>query len=315
MPAAVDRHGEGGDPSRQLKFAISMTGAILVIEVVGGLITGSLALLADASHVFMDVFALSITLGAIKLARLPSTETRTFGWHRAEVIAALINGLLLMGISVQIFHKAYGRLLDPQPIRTGLMLAVALVGLVVNVIVGLKLRSMHSHDLNMRSAYLHVMGDLLASVAVIAGGVVILFTGLYVVDSILSIVIGLIVLAGAVRILMEAGHILLEGVPRGIKLGEVVSAIRDMPKVKNVHDVHIWSVCSHILSLSCHVAVGELARAEYEDVLRDIRHLLRNRFCIVHSTIEVDFGESSEDVVSQDLDHEDSVASGGHHHH
>ncbi len=315
MAGAVDRHGEGGEPSRQLKFAIFMTGSILVVEVVGGLVTGSLALLADASHVFMDVFALSITLGAIKLARLPSTETRTFGWHRAEVIAALINGLLLIGISVEIFHKAYGRLLEPQPIRTGLMLCVALVGLVVNLIVGLKLRSLHSHDLNMRSAYLHVMGDLLASVAVIVGGVIILFTKLYVVDSILSMVIGLIVLVGAVRILLAAGHILLEGVPRGIRLAEVVSAIRDVPKVKNVHDVHIWSVCSHILSLSCHVAVGDLAHGEYDGVLRDIRHLLRSRFCIVHSTIEVGFGDSSEDVVSQDLDHEESAAGEDHHHH
>lgn len=292
--------------THNLKFAIILTASILILEIAGGLFARSLALLADAGHVFMDVFALSLSLLAITLANLPSTETRTYGWHRTEVFAAFLNGLLLVFISLFIFREAYQRMLNPTEVLALPMFIVALIGMGVNIIVAWKLRHHDHHDLNIRSAYLHVLGDLSASVAVVVGAVIIRFTGWLLVDPILSIGIAILIFFGAAKILKESVHILLEGVPRNIKLKEVGAAFLRIPGVKNVHDLHIWSVCSHILSLSCHIEIKEEEHSRCAEILVQLKKMLRDKFGIRHSTIEVDSRACSENFISQDLNHEEN---------
>jgi cobalt-zinc-cadmium efflux system protein len=188
----------------RLKLAVILTGVIFFAELIGGYVFNSLALLSDAAHVFMDVFALGLSLFAINIAGLPPTEKRTFGLHRAEVLVSLLNGLTLFLVSLFIFYKSYTRFVEPQEVESVGMLAVAAVGLVVNIVVALWLSGYAKHDLNVKSAFFHVMGDAIASVGVIAAGVIIYFTAWYKVDTIISVFIGMIIIAGAVRIIDEA---------------------------------------------------------------------------------------------------------------
>jgi len=209
----------------RLKVSILLTSVIFVAELIGGWLTNSLALMTDAAHVFMDVFALALSLLAVQIAALPPTETRTFGLHRAEVFAAFVNSFILVIVSFFIFYKAWGRFVEPQPVESTGMLVVAFIGFVVNLVVGLWLHGFAKSDLNIKSAFLHVVGDAAASVGVIIGAVIIGRTDWYFVDPLISVLIGFIVIFGAVRILLDSGHILLEGVPRNIDLSEVLEHV------------------------------------------------------------------------------------------
>jgi cobalt-zinc-cadmium efflux system protein len=291
------------NPISKLKFAIFLTSAIFLLELIGGIVSSSLALIADSMHVFMDVFALSLSLGAIILSQLPSTGTKTYGWHRLEILAAIVNGLFLIGISLFIFRRAYFRFFNPVHVEAVTMSVVAALGLLVNFIVLLKLKGTGSGDLNLRSAYLHVLGDFSSSIAVVIGAVVIKWTGFMQIDSILSIFIAFLILYGAFRILLESGHILLEGVPRGIKLAEVADAIRNVNGVLDVHDLHIWSVCSHISSLSCHVDIKEEVNEKRDALINEISNLLKDKFAIRHSTIQTNCLSCQKKIISQDLNH------------
>ncbi|MCX9088321.1 MAG: cation diffusion facilitator family transporter, partial [Candidatus Methanoperedens sp.] len=202
------------DINKNLKIAIFLTTFIFFLEFAGGIISNSLALLSDAAHVFMDVIALLLTYGAIRISARPSNRNMTFGYHRFEIFAALINGLTIIGISVFIFYEAYERILNPPPVKGFEVLIIATVGLLVNAWAALKLHG--HHDLNIKGAYLHVIGDALASIAVIAGAVVIIFTGNNIVDPILSIVIGLMLLYGAVKLVFGSIRILLEFAPEHV---------------------------------------------------------------------------------------------------
>ncbi len=209
------KDGEQLDRSitRGFGLAIALTAVTLVAETFGGIWTNSLALLSDAAHVFMDLFALALSLMAIKLAARPATDRRTYGWHRAEIFASLINGATLILIGVGILREAWVRLLHPEVVKSKEMFIIAVIGLVMNLAAASRLHH-HSHeDLNVRSAFLHVLGDAVASVGVIVGGLVMLFTHWYVLDAVISMAIVLIIGWGSLRILREAGHILLEGVP------------------------------------------------------------------------------------------------------
>ncbi|MBI3986147.1 MAG: cation transporter [Lentisphaerae bacterium] len=301
-------HDEEAVPVRRMKLAIALTAVILVLEVIGGFYTHSLALLADAGHVLMDVFSLFLSLGALMIARQPSTATHTFGWHRAEILAALINGMLLLGVSSEILHEAILRLFAPHPILAGPMLVIAVIGMAVNGIVALGLHSHGRDDLNLRSAYLHVLSDMLASAAVVAGGIVILLTGWLPIDALLGVLITVLILVGAFRVLREAVHVLLEGTPRHLKADTVAEAIRAHPGVKDVHDLHIWTVCSHIVALSCHVELQDTDRDRWNPIVVGLQKMLSQRFCISHSTIQVDCEGCSGDLIAQDLWH-------GHAHH
>jgi cobalt-zinc-cadmium efflux system protein len=236
----------------------------------------------------MDVLALGLSLFAIYIAALPPSEKRTFGYHRAEVLAAFLNGITLLIVAIFIFYKSYYRFLNPQEVESTGMLAVAAVGLVVNVVVAVWLSGHAGHDLNVKSAYFHVMGDAVASVGVIAAGVIIHFTGWYRVDAIISAVIGVIIVAGAVRIIEESTHILLEGVPRDITLGDVIESMTAIEGVTGVHSLHVWSICHNIYALSAHVDIDTAASGRQGAILEAVNERLAERHHIFYTTLQAE---------------------------
>lgn len=275
------------DKSRRLFLAALLTAGIFVIEVIGGFLSGSLALLSDAGHVFADVGSLALSYVALRLAcRLP-TDTRTFGLHRAEIFAAMINGISLVVIALLIWHEAWLRFRQPPEIKTGLMMVIAIVGLAVNVVVLTRL-SGHHHDLNVRSAYLHVLGDMLASVGVVVAAVVMATTGWYLVDPIMSAALGLLIIWGAWRVLDEAMHILLLGVPRALNLRDIAAAMNDIPGVNDVHAMRLWAPCSNLFILSAHVVACPETDEERVKIIADLRSMLETRFNIAEVTLEME---------------------------
>ena len=299
--------------SRRLVFAIVLTAITLVAEVVGGIWSNSLALLSDAGHVFLDLFALILSLGAIKLAAQPPGERHSFGWHRAEVLASLINGLTVFLMAIGILYEGSKRLIAPEAVQTTPMLVIAVLGLVANLLAAKGLHG-HSHDdLNVRSAFLHVLGDAAASVGVIAGAIVMRYTGWYQADPLISIAIGLLILVGAGRVLREATHILMEGVPRGMSVDQVAECIRGVEGVADVHHLNIWSVCSHILALSVHVDMISVYAGDREGLLHRIEHELAHQFHITHTTIQLDCSTCSGGPLFKELSHQQRAACGHGH--
>ena len=279
---------EGGDgraslPKRSLVIAIGLTGTIFLAEIAGGFISGSLSLLGDAAHMLQDVAALLLSLGAITIAERLPTPSRTFGFHRVEIGVAAVNGFALILVSALIIHEAYERFFHPQPIDSGIMLGVAVIGLVANVI---SMYFLHgSHDLNVKSAFLHVMGDTLSSVAVIMAAIWIAFTGQTIADPLISIGISLLILASSFSLLKESFCILLQFAPRGVGTEEVIREMESVPGVSGVHNVHVWSLCSNINVLDAHVYSCETDVHRLEGVKEDIKHRLE-KYRIRHSTLE-----------------------------
>ena len=273
---------------KRLKLSILFTALILVAETVGGVVANSLALLSDAAHMFGDVFSLSLSWFALKIASQPFTDTKTYGYHRMEIFAAFINGVLLLAMAAMIFFEALERFQNPGEVNSLLVLGVATLGLVTNmgVLYFLKDSAMHSHDLNVKSAFFHVVGDALASIAVILGAIVMWVTGWYTLDILLSIAISGLLLFGAWNILSDAVHILLEGVPKGISISEVEKELTSIPAIKNVHELHVWSICSNIYALSTHALVNDQKVQQAEAVLNEAQNLLKEKFNITHSTIQ-----------------------------
>ncbi|NIS60128.1 MAG: cation diffusion facilitator family transporter [Proteobacteria bacterium] len=269
-----------------LFIALFITGAIMVAEVIGGLLSNSLALLSDAGHMLMDILALLLSLLALRFATRPATEKQTFGFYRLEILAALVNGTVLLALSLFIFYEAYQRIVEPQEIRGLLMLGVAAIGLGANIVSALVLRAGSHENLNVKGAFLHVVGDLLSSVGVVLGGVIILLTGWKVVDSILSFVIGGIILIGAYKLVMESVHILLESTPKHIGLKEVVDGVKTIEGVRDLHHVHIWTITSGIYALSAHVLIEDQMTSRSSQILEEINRFLRERFNIDHTTIQ-----------------------------
>lgn len=271
---------------RRFVWSLVLTGLILAAEIAGGLWTGSLALLSDAAHVFLDVFALGLSYVALRLVALPPDDRHTYGFHRMQVLAALLNGVTLLLVAFEIFREAWARLQSPAPVLAGPMLVVAVVGLVVNLVVALVLREHDHDDLNVRSAFLHVLGDALASVGVIAAGIIILLTGWMWVDPLISALIGLIILLGSGRVLREAVHILAEGMPEGIKASTVAEAMGSVPGVVEVHDLHVWTVSPGYAALSAHVLVDDQALSQTQEVMEGLKRALAEQFGIEHTTIQ-----------------------------
>jgi len=301
--------------SRRLVFAISLTAITLVAEVIGGLWSNSLALLSDAGHVFLDLFALLLSLGAIKLAAQPASEQHSYGLHRAEVLASLINGLTVFVMALGILYEGSRRLVSPEEVKTIPMLVIAVLGLVANLLAA---RALHDHsrdDLNVRSAFLHVLGDAAASVGVIAGAILMRYTGWYQADPLISIAIGLLILTGAGRLLREAVHILMEGVPRGLSVDQVAAHIRGIGGVLDVHHLNLWAVCSHILALSAHVEIEPAYDGQRSQLLHRIEHELQHGFHITHTTIQFDCSACSGGPLIKELNHtERQTACNGHGH-
>lgn len=296
-------------------FAIVLTAVTLIAELVGGFWTNSLALLSDAAHVFMDLFALVLSLMAIRLAGLPATDRRTYGWHRAEIFASLINGVTLILIAVGILLESWDRFLHPEAVKSKEMFIIATIGLVMNLVAAGRLHG-HAHDdLNVRSAFLHVLGDAIASVGVILGGLIMLYTQWYVVDALISGAIALIIGWGSVRVIREAGHILLEGVPAGVDVKEVVTKMRQVDGVNDVHHLHVWSICSHISALSAHIDIEPEYRLRQGEIVGEIEQMLEHDYHITHTTLQGECSRCLTGPVIQQLKHRSrrsSLCSHGH---
>ncbi|GIW07916.1 MAG: zinc transporter ZitB [Dehalococcoidia bacterium] len=277
-------HRLTGTSGRRLALALVVTAVFFVVQLVGGFWTGSLALLADSAHLLGDAAALLLALGAALLAARPASVQRTFGFRRAEVLAALINGITLVVAAFWIGLEAFERLQEPHPIATGPMLAIALAGLVANA-VSLRILG-HGHGLNERGAYLHVLGDLLGSVAVVVAGLLIAVFGWYLADPILSLFIGLLVLVSAFRLIKEAVDVLMLAAPRHLDVAAIARRMNEVPGVVAVHDLHLWTVTSGFVSLSAHVLIAPTA--ESCTVLEDLSRLLKAEFGIEHSTLQVE---------------------------
>jgi len=299
----------------RFKYAIFLTAATLVAELAGGFWTNSLALLSDAAHVFLDLFALLLSLAAIKLSSYPVSDTRTFGWHRMEVFASFINGSTVFLIAAIICYEAIGRIFQPQEVKSLPMLLIAAVGLAMNLLAARALHS-HSHDdLNVRSAFLHVVGDAAASVGVIVGGIIMYFTNWFLLDALVSVGIGFVIFWGSWRVIRESLHILLEGVPRGMDINQVAAAIREVEGVEEVHHLNIWTICSHINALSGHVVVPASFRGEHGGMLRKIEERLFERFHISHTTLQLESIRCDEvDGAAKQFRHRPRAASHPHVH-
>ncbi len=281
---------------RRFLLAILLTGSILAVEVAGSWWTGSLALLSDAAHVFLDIFALGLSWLAIRLSTLPADERYSYGFHRFEVVASLANGLTLGFVSLGILVEAYHRLLVPAPVKGLDLLLLASFGLVVNLIVAFVLKGSHHHehdshapdDLNVRSAMLHVLGDAAASCGVIAAALIIWRTGWTLADPLASIVISLIIFASSYRLMRDSFRIMMEGVPSCIRLDDVSAAICGVPGVVQVHDLHVWGVCSAHIILSAHVVVDDQRISQTQTIMDEMKRRLKDLFGIEHTTIQLE---------------------------
>ena len=282
-------HSAAAGHRQRLVAVFCLTLGIFFFEVVGGLLSNSLALLADAGHVFTDVFGLGFALVAIWIAGRPATSDRTFGFLRLEIFAAVGNAILLFGVAAFVLYEAWRRLSDPPEVTSGLMLAVAVVGLAANGISLYLLRDAQGESLNMRGAYLEVMGDLLGSVAVIVAAIVISVTGWLQADAIASAIIGLLILPRTWALLREALDVLLEGTPKGIKIDQVKEHILEAPGVADVHDLHAWTITSGMNVVSAHVVLAEDAKPG--DILDHRGMCLSADFEVKHSTFQLETPE------------------------
>jgi len=285
------RHSEANQTSRgtrPLKTALAIILVILIAEVIGGILSNSLALLSDAGHMLVDALALGLSLFAMTIARRPATLSKTYGYHRVEIMAALTNGTILVGVSLFIFYEAYQRFLDPPVVKIPIMLLVASIGLVANLAGILLLRKGSHRSLNIRAAFWHIIGDTISSVGVIMAGVIIAFTGWYVVDAIIAFFIGGIILWGAVRIVRQASDILLEAVPRHVQVGEVIETIKSVPGVEEVHDIHIWTITSGIHALSAHLIIEDQMVSGSAEIVTTVNEKLAKHFNITHTTLQLE---------------------------
>ena len=273
---------------RRLALSIGVTLTFVIAEAVTGYFSHSLALVSDAGHNFADALALFFAWYGVWIARRPSTQRHTFGYHRVGILAALINAVSLVVIALLIFREAAGRFGNPQTVHSGPMIIVAVIAIVMNVAISLWLRGDAKHDLNVRSAYMHMVGDAISALGVVIAGIVIAFTGISLADSIISILIGILILWSSWGILQESVSVLLESIPKGMNMDEVEQTIVGVPGVLAVHDLHVWTIGSGIIACSCHITVGEQSISSGQDVLRGVNRELETRFGILHSTIQVE---------------------------
>jgi cobalt-zinc-cadmium efflux system protein len=288
-------HDVRAGSARALGLALALTAGYTVVEVVAGVLTGSLALLADAAHMLSDNVSIALALFAVWLARRPATPERTYGYKRAEVLAALVNGLTLVALSLWIFYEAFRRLGDPPEVLGGWMLVVGVVGIGVNLVGGAILFRSRTESLNVDAAFRHVLADLLGSIGVVVAAAIILATGWLEADPVVSILIAGLVLASSWSILRDSTSILLEAAPKGIDTLAVGERLARAPGVVEVHDLHIWTITSGFPALSAHVLVGR--GEDCHGRRRELEQLLRQEFGIEHTTLQVDHASDPDSLV------------------
>ena len=270
-----------------LKVALALTCVVLAVELVGGLVSHSLALLSDAGHVLTDVFALGLAWFAVAQSQRPADKRRSYGYHRVSILAALVNSVTLIVIVLAIGYEAIRRLANPEPVQGGVVIATALVGIAINAFVAFGLRR-EARNLNVRAALMHVIGDMGASVGVVVVGIVILLTGWLYIDPLISLGIAVLIAFGAWGIVRETVNLLMEGTPAEIDLDAVTKEITSTELVTSMHDLHVWALSSDETALSCHVVVGDCPLGDAEHVVRDLESRLCGKFDIGHTTIQVE---------------------------
>jgi cobalt-zinc-cadmium efflux system protein len=283
-----NHHHEIVEVGSKLRAGIFFSALILAAEIAGGILTNSVALLADAGHVLTDVIALALSWYGVAQARRPATRRMTFGYHRIGVLIAVLNASTIIAVAAFILYEAIRRMGAPPEVRSIPMMIVAAAGLAVNLFVALWLREERGENLNVRSAFWHAAGDALASVGVIIGGVIITLTGLNIVDPIIGAVIGLIIVAAAWGILKDGLRVLLEASPSHVDVDKMVKALLALPGVKDVHDMHVWSITPEIHAMSGHVLIADQAVSQAASIQESIEELLRERFKIGHSTLQLE---------------------------
>ena len=259
----------------------------MVVEVIGGLVTNSLALLSDAGHMLSDAVALGLSFFAMKLGEKKASQSKTFGYRRFEIIAASLNGLTLIIISLYIFYEAFQRFLNPPEVQSGGMLVISIIGLIVNIVAAwILMRGDKEENLNVRSAFLHVIGDMLGSVGAIVAAILMILFGWGIADPIASVIVAVLIIISGWRVTKDSFNILMEGTPEQFHLDEVKSSLLKIPNVKEVHDLHIWSITSGMPMLSCHLAIE--GAGLHDSVLLEAQKILHDDFGIEHSTIQVE---------------------------
>ena len=280
-------HYAGVGP-RPLIITLSIVAGVMIAEVIGGLLSNSLALVGDAGHMLVDGLALTLSLFAMYLARRPSTLSRTYGYHRVEIMAALANGTVLVLVAAYIFFEAYQRFREPAEVEAPLMLAVAAVGLVANL-AGIMLLKKGSHaSLNVKGAFWHVISDTISSVGVIIAGLIIAFTGWPYADPVVAMIIGVIILVGALRLVRDSVDILMEAVPKHIQIENVVEEIQRVRGVEEIHDIHVWTITSGIVALSAHLMIQDQMVSLSNDVRDNVNRMLGERYGITHTTLQLE---------------------------
>jgi cobalt-zinc-cadmium efflux system protein len=286
-------HGSTGhthhmENDSRLKITLYIVVGIMVVEAIGGLMSHSLALVSDAGHMLIDALSLALSLFAITMAKRPSTFSKTFGYHRGEIMAALVNGVVLVLLSAGIFYESYQRFFQPHDINAPLMLVVAIIGLVSNIAGIVLLRSASESSLNVKAAFWHILGDSVASVGVIVAAVVIQFTGYTNIDPIVAAVIAVIILWGAISVVRESMDILMETVPKHIELDKVIETLKSIPGVLDLHDLHIWTITSGIYALSTHLLIEDQRVSKSATITAAANAMLSDRFRITHTTLQLE---------------------------
>ncbi len=273
---------------RDLLVALAITVLMMLAEIIGGLLSNSLALLSDAGHMFTDNLALLLSFFALKFAAMPATERKTFGFYRLEILAAFVNGIVLVLISCYIMYQAYLRIVNPQPVAGKLMLVIAAIGLAANLVGAVVLNKHSATSLNIRGAYLHILGDAFSSVGVVIGGVIILYTGWYYVDPILSMLISLVIIYGAWALVKESVNILLESVPAHINIDRVAVEMQKIEGVREAYHIHIWTITSGVYAMSAHVIIDDQMVSRNRHLLDRISAVAAEKFKVMHVTIQIE---------------------------
>ncbi|MEW5996851.1 MAG: cation diffusion facilitator family transporter [Candidatus Micrarchaeota archaeon] len=273
---------------REFMLFILLSAFILLLELAGGLFTNSLSLLGDAGHVFVDLLALLLAYFSMWLSQKKAGREFTFGYHRAEIVATIANGLILLLITAYIFYESYIRLISPPPVKGPEMLAIALIGLFANAYVLFRMRHFAEKSITVKGAYLHVLSDALTSVAVVLSGLLIIYTGNYVFDPVAGALIGLFILGGSLRLLRDSLRIIMEASPRGIDLEAVSADISGISGVKDVHDLHVWTITSGFFALTAHVLVDAESTRDMNRIVAEIKKMLRKKYSITHAVIQAE---------------------------
>ncbi|MFX1293385.1 MAG: cation diffusion facilitator family transporter [Promethearchaeota archaeon] len=272
---------------QKLIYSMIITGSIMVVEVIGGILANSLALLSDAGHMFTHFFALLISYIAIIIASKEPCHHRTFGLYRAEILAALFNSIFLFGVTGYILYKGIQRLIQPEPILGFEMLLISIVGLIVNIITVLILHGSAREDINVKGAYLHMIGDTASSIVIIIGALILIFTNWYFLDPILAIGISIVIFVWAARLFRDSINILLETTPKGLNIDIVSTELKsEISEIKEIYDMHIWVITSNMYSFTAQIAINKADYEKSQEILNKIKMILNEKYRIVHSTIE-----------------------------